>query len=59
MIRAALFDLDGTILDRLSSLRVYLHLQVGRLPDLLGPIPFGEYVERVVETGCARALGKG
>ncbi len=49
MVRAALFDLDGTILDRLSSLRVYLHLQVGRLADLLGPIPFGEYVERVVE----------
>ena len=49
MIMAALFDLDGTILDRLSSLRVYLHLQVGRLSDVLESVPFGEYLDRVIE----------
>ena len=49
MIRAVLFDLDGTILDRLSSLRVYLYNQVERLPDVLGRVPFVEYMDRLVE----------
>ena len=49
MIRAALFDLDGTILDRLSSLRVCLHLQVSRLSNVLEAIPFDEYMNRVIE----------
>ena len=40
MIRAALFDLDGTILDRPSSLRVYLYRQVRRLSNVLESIPF-------------------
>lgn len=48
-MQAALFDLDGTILDRVSSLRVYLCGQVERLADDLGSLPFGEYMERVVE----------
>ena len=49
MIRAVLFDLDGTILDRLSSLRVYLYNQVERLPDVLGRVPFVEYMDRLIE----------
>ena len=49
MIRAVLFDLDGTILDRLSSLRVYLYNQVERLPDVLGKVPFVEYMDRLIE----------
>ena len=49
MLQAALFDLDGTILDRVSSLRVYLCGQVERLAEDLGSLPLGEYMERVVE----------
>ena len=49
MIRAVLFDLDGTILDRLSSLRVYLYNQVERVPDVLGRVPFVEYMDRLIE----------
>lgn len=49
MIRAVLFDLDGTILDRLSSLRVYLYNQVERLPDVLGKVPFVEYMDTLIE----------
>ena len=49
MIRAVLFDLDGTILDRLSCLRVYLYKVVERLPDVFDPIPFQEYMDRLIE----------
>ena len=49
MIRAVLFDLDGTILDRLSCLRVYLYKVVERLPDVFDPIPSLEYMDRLIE----------
>ena len=49
MIRAVLFDLDGTILDRLSCLRVYLYRVVERLPDVFDHIPFLEYMDRLIE----------
>ena len=49
MLQAALFDLDGTLLDRLSCLRVYLYGQVERLVNDLHALPFGEYMERVIE----------
>ena len=49
MIRAVLFDLDGTILDRLSCLRVYVHNVVERLPNVFDPIPFLEYMDRLIE----------
>ena len=49
MIKAVLFDLDGTILDRLSSLRVYLFRQVERLPDVFDSIHFLEYMDRLIE----------
>ena len=49
MIRAVLFDLDGTILDRLSCLRVYLYKVVKRLPDVFDPVPFQEYMGRLIE----------
>ena len=49
MIRAVLFDLDGTILDRLSCLRVYLYKVVERLPDVFDPVPFQEYMDRLIE----------
>ena len=49
MFQAVLFDLDGTLLDRISSLRVYLHTQVERLANDLQSLPFAEYMERVIE----------
>ena len=49
MIRAVLFDLDGTILDRLSCLRVYVYHVVERLPNVFEPIPFLEYMDRLIE----------
>ena len=49
MIRAVLLDLDGTILDRLSCLRVYLYKVVDRLPDVFDAVPFVEYMDRLIE----------
>ena len=49
MLRAVLFDLDGTILDRTSSLRVYLHRQANRLPDIFETIPFADYMDTFLE----------
>ncbi len=45
MIRAAVFDLDGTLLDRTTSLRVYLHEQVRRLPQALEATTFKDYLD--------------
>ena len=44
-----LFDLDGTLLDRQNSLRVYFHRQIERFPDLLAGVPFMPYLERFME----------
>lgn len=46
MIRAVLFDLDETMLDRNSSVRAFIHHQYGRLHDHVGHIPKTAYVER-------------
>ncbi len=48
MIHAVLFDLDETLLDRQSSLIVYLHRQFRRLRELQS-VAFTEYMNRVVE----------
>lgn len=45
MLRAVLFDLDNTILDRRSSLQFHLRQQAGRLPDTFANISFDEYVD--------------
>ena len=49
MIRAVLFDLDGTILDRLSCLRVYVYNLVERLPDVFDHVSFLDYMDRLIE----------
>ena len=49
MLRAVLFDLDGTILDRTSSLRAYLHHQARRLPEVFETVPLGEYLDTFLE----------
>ena len=59
MLQAVLFDLDGTLLDRLSSLRVYLHGQVERFAKDLRALPLGEYMERVIELDAHGHADKG
>ena len=49
MIKAVLFDLDGTLLDRHSSLIVYIHQQMQRCRCLLGSIPLADYLGSVIE----------
>lgn len=49
MIGALLFDLDGTLLDRTSSLRLFLLQQVERRPDLLGHLDPTKYVNTVLK----------
>ena len=36
-LRAVLFDLDGTLLNRRETFRCHLELQVARLPELFAP----------------------
>jgi beta-phosphoglucomutase-like phosphatase (HAD superfamily) len=55
--RAVLFDLDGTLLDRHSSLIVCVHRQRERCADLLGAIPMVDYFDEVVEFRAAKAVG--
>ena len=59
MLQAVLFDLDGTLLDRLSSLRVYLHGQVERFAKDLRTLPLSEYMERVIELDAHGHADKG
>ena len=49
MIQAILFDLDGTLLDRNSSLIVYVHHQINRCKDLLEGVAPTDYLDRVIE----------
>ena len=49
----------GTLLDRLSCLRVYLYGQVERLAKDLHALPFGEYMERVIELDAHGHADKG
>ncbi|MDE2934677.1 MAG: HAD family hydrolase [Chloroflexota bacterium] len=49
MLRAILFDLDNTILDRRSSLANHLRQQQRRLPDTFAAISFDDYVDTFME----------
>jgi putative hydrolase of the HAD superfamily len=49
VIRAALFDLDGTLLDRRRTFGFYLEDQVVRQPALIDPAIAGAYVRRMLE----------
>jgi putative hydrolase of the HAD superfamily len=49
MIKAALFDLDGTLLDRDESVFLFINKQFERLNELLGHIPKMTYVQRFIE----------
>ena len=47
-IKAVLFDLDGTLLNRDESVKQFINLQYDRLKDLLGSIQKEAYVSRFI-----------
>jgi len=49
MIKAAIFDLDGTLLNRDESVKVFIDRQYDRLKELIGHIPKEKYVTRFIE----------
>lgn len=49
MIKAVLFDLDGTLLNRDESVKVFVNKQYDRLENLVGHIPKAKYVTRFIE----------
>ncbi|MBD1383595.1 HAD family hydrolase [Metabacillus arenae] len=49
MIKAALFDLDGTLLNRDESVKMFIDRQYDRLNKLVGHIPKEKYVTRFIE----------
>ena len=49
MLRAVLFDLDGTLLDRTSSLRVYLYELPKRFRQVFEAISFEDYMDAFLE----------
>ncbi|SDN04742.1 HAD family hydrolase [Bacillus sp. OK048] len=49
MVKAILFDLDGTLLDRDSSVKNFIHSQYDRLNGVVGHISRENYVGRFIE----------
>lgn len=49
MIKAAIFDLDGTLLNRDESVEMFINTQYDRLNKLVGHIPREKYVRRFTE----------
>lgn len=49
LIKAVLFDLDGTLLDRDASLVAFIGMQHERLANWIGHIPKEQYVSRFIE----------
>jgi len=49
MIKAVLFDLDGTLLNRDESLKCFINNQYERLSKWIGHIPKDQYTERFIE----------
>ncbi|MBW8350372.1 HAD family hydrolase [Bacillus sp. IITD106] len=52
MIKAVLFDLDGTLLNRDASVRKFINAQYERLIDYVGNVPHETYVTRFIELDC-------
>ncbi|RWZ58588.1 HAD family hydrolase [Halobacillus fulvus] len=49
MIKAIIFDLDGTLLDRDTSVKVFVSRQYDRLNQRLQHIPKEKYIERFIQ----------
>ncbi|MBY0145160.1 HAD family hydrolase [Neobacillus niacini] len=49
MIKAVLFDLDGTLLNRDESVKRFIHTQYERLNRVVGHIPRETYIKRFIE----------
>ncbi len=49
MIKAAIFDLDGTLLNRDESVYMFINAQYNRLKKFVGHIPREKYVTRFIE----------
>ena len=58
MVKAVLFDLDGTLLDRDRSLKHFVEVQYDRLADDLGHIPKASYVTKFIELDCRGQVWK-
>jgi putative hydrolase of the HAD superfamily len=52
MIKAVLFDLDGTLLDRDASVEQFIAIQHDRLINKLKHIPKNDYTDRFIELDC-------
>ncbi len=52
MIKAILFDLDGTLLDRETSLKQFISTQYDRFASALHDIPKDNYISRFIELDC-------
>lgn len=52
MIKAVLFDLDGTLLDRDTSLQKFIDKQYERFNPNVGHIPKDKYITRFIELDC-------
>lgn len=49
MIKAVLFDLDGTLLNRDESVKIFVDKQYERLHKCLGDVPKDKYIARFIE----------
>lgn len=52
MIKALLFDLDGTLLNRDASVHKFINHQYDRLRKFVGHIPKDTYITRFIELDC-------
>lgn len=52
MIKAIIFDLDGTLLNRDASVKKFIHAQYERLIEYVGNVPHETYISRFVELDC-------
>jgi putative hydrolase of the HAD superfamily len=52
MVKAVLFDLDGTLLDRNASVGQFVSVQYDRLTEHLSQIPKNDYISRFIELDC-------
>ncbi|MDC3426177.1 HAD family hydrolase [Aquibacillus sp. 3ASR75-11] len=52
MIKAVIFDLDGTLLNRDASVQKFIGNQYDRLNEWLGHIPKEKYISRFIELDC-------